>query len=58
MHNRAAAAQVGDILPGAVGRDISQGTGSAREAHPLYTRPPFTLLTVCTQGGHRHSVEY
>jgi hypothetical protein len=48
--------QVGNIPPVCCGQDIPHKAGVAREAHPLNTRPPFTLFTVCTQGGHRHSV--
>lgn len=60
MVNRAVTgkgAQVGEILPGAVGRDIPRTGWSARGAHPLITRPPFTLLTVNPGGGRGTRLE-
>jgi hypothetical protein len=59
MINRAAAGyggQVGNILPGAVGGNISRTGRSAREAHLLLTRPPFTSAYCKPRGGYMHSV--
>jgi hypothetical protein len=49
-------AQVGNILPGAVGRDISRTGRSARGAHPLLTRLPFTSAYCKPRGGEGDSV--
>jgi hypothetical protein len=49
-------AQVGNILPGAAGRDIPRRAGQARGAHPLYTRPPFTSAYCKPMGGEGDSV--